>query len=222
MGGNMNYELIIFDMDGLMFDTEIFYYKSWFNFTDEYGFKYNIETRQKIAGMNETDMRDFLTKELGSVEKVIELRQRLSDYRMDYFRTYDKSLKKEGLIDLLEFAKAKNIKCVIASSNDKEKVELLAEKEGVMDYFDYIVAGDDVVNSKPNPEIFLKALEKSGIGSDKALILEDSYNGYVAAKNSGIDYLIVHDKSFEKLFDAEKEADSLYEVIDYLKNKIII
>lgn len=213
----MKYELIIFDMDGLMFDTEKFYYESWFNFTDEYGFKYDMEIRNKIAGMNENDLRDFLISKIGSKEKVLELRNKLADFRTDYFKSYTDSIKKEGLVELLDFAQANAIKCVIASSSDRDKVEFLAEKEGVRDYFAYIVAGDDVRNSKPNPEIFLKASQKSGIAPDKTLILEDSYNGYLAAKKSGIDYLIIHDTSFDKLYKAENEAKSLQEVVDYIK-----
>ena len=54
----MKYDLIIFDMDGLMFDTEIFYYKSWKAFEDKYNFNFDIETRNRIAGMNEDNVRD--------------------------------------------------------------------------------------------------------------------------------------------------------------------
>ena len=84
------------------------------------------------------------------------------------------------------------------------------------------MSGHEVKNGKPHPDIFLKALEESGFKEDEALILEDSYNGYQAAIASGIDYLIIHDNSFKKDFEASKEASDLNQVILYIKNKMNI
>lgn len=213
----MKYKLIIFDMDGLMFDTELMYYRSWFFFTEKYGFDFDETMRTKLVGKNEESIRNELIKLLGSEEKVKMLRKDLSAYRRNYFKTYTTSLKKDGLLELLDFAKDNNIKCALASSNNRVKIEFLLEKEEIRDYFDYIISGDEVSKSKPNPEIFIKAKDKFDVEDRKALILEDSYNGYLASKNSGMDYLIIHDSSFDKYFEADREARDLREVIFYLK-----
>ena len=68
----MKYDLIIFDMDGLMFDTEIFYYKSWKTFEDKYNFRFDIETRNRIAGMNEDNIRDEFAKIVNDKLKVVQ------------------------------------------------------------------------------------------------------------------------------------------------------
>ena len=213
----MKYKLIIFDMDGLMFDTELMYYRSWFEFTDKYDFNFDENMRTKLVGKNEEAIRNELIKMLGSEDKVKMLRKDLNDYRNNYFKTYSTSLKKEGLQELLEFAKDNNIKCALASSSDREKIEFLLDKENIRDYFAYILSGDEVERSKPDPEIFIKAKEKFNIKDKEALILEDSYNGYLACQNSGMDYRIIHDSSFDKYFEADREAKNLREVIELLK-----
>ena len=106
---------------------------------------------------------------------------------------------------------------VVASSSSREKIEYLLKNQKVDHYFSYLVSGHEIENGKPNPDIFLQALDQSGFDKNEALILEDSHNGYLAAKASGIDYFIIHDTSFEKDFDAEFEAKDLKEIINYLK-----
>lgn len=213
----MKYKLIIFDMDGLMFDTEKIYYESWFRFEEKYGFSFNEELRKKFTGKNEAAIRDELTKLLGSRDRAKNLRQDLEKDRIKSLETYKGSIKKEGLDVLLEFARAENIKCALASSNDKDKIDLLLKKENIYDYFDFIISGENVEKSKPDPEIFIKAKDHFKLKDDECLILEDSYNGYLAAKKSSMDYLIIPDSSFERYFKADREVDNLREVIDNLK-----
>lgn len=213
----MKYKLIIFDMDGLIFDTEIMYYNSWFEVSHKYGFNFNEDLRKRFTGKNEERIREELFKILASKEKVIGLREDLQSFRENYFKTYTQSLKKEGLDELLAYAKENNIKCALASSSDREKIEFLLEKEGIRNFFDYIISGNEVSKSKPDPEIFIKAKEKFDIKDRQALILEDSYNGDLACKRSKMDYLIIHDSSFDKYFEADREARDLREVIFYLK-----
>ena len=204
-------------MDGLIFDTEIMYYNSWFEVSQKYGFNFNEDLRKRFTGKNEEKIRDELFKILGSKEKVVSLRENLESFRKNYFKTYTKSLKKEGLEELLSYAKENNIKCALASSSDREKIDFLLEKEGIRDYFAYIISGDRVEKSKPDPEIFIKAKEYFNLMDNEALILEDSYNGYLACKRSKMDYLIIHDSSFDKYFEADREAKNLRQVIKYLK-----
>lgn len=213
----MKYDFIIFDMDGLMFDTEIFYFKSWKAFEDKYNFRFDIKTRNRIAGMNEDNVRDEFAKILGDYDKAKNLRDEINAYRKEGLKNYNDSIKKEGLVELLDFLKENGIRACIASSSDKEKILYLIEKENIEDYFDFVVSGGDFENSKPNPEIFEKAAEIANVDKSRALILEDSHNGYLAAKSSGIDYLIIHDTSFHKTFKADKEVDSLLDVIEYIK-----
>lgn len=213
----MKYKLVIFDMDGLMLDTEKFYYESWFKFSEEYGFEYNNEKRKLLAGMNGPTIRNILAKELGSDQKAKELRENLEQYRREYFLNFKGDLKKVGLINLLEFLKENNIEAVVASSSSREKISYLLKNQHINHYFKFIVSGHEIKNGKPHPDIFLEALTKAGYKKKEALILEDSYNGYKAAKASGMDYIIIHDSNFDKDFDADSEASDLNEVIEIIK-----
>lgn len=213
----MKYKLVIFDMDGLMLDTEIIYHKSWESLDDKYGLTFDDELRSKISGLNESTIRKVLKNYLGTEEKVLELRKDLETYRDNWLKTYDESIKKEGLDELLEFLRENNIRACIASSNDRDKIEYLIDKENIAHYFDFIISGEDVKNSKPDPEIFIKAAKKAGVSKDQALILEDSYNGYKACEKSSMDYYIIHDSSFEKSFEAKREVENLAQVIDKIK-----
>ena len=213
----MKYKLVIFDMDGLMLDTEKFYYESWFKFSEEYGFEYNNEKRKLLAGMNGPTIRNILAKELGSDQKAKELRENLEQYRREYFLNFKGDLKKVELINLLEFLKENNIEAVVASSSSREKISYLLKNQNIDHYFKFIVSGHEIKNGKPHPDIFLEALTKAGYKKEEALILEDSYNGYKAAKASGMDYIIIHDSNFDKDFDADSEAYDLNEVIEIIK-----
>ncbi|WP_311515992.1 HAD family phosphatase [uncultured Anaerococcus sp.] len=213
----MKYKLVIFDMDGLMFDTEIIYYRSWFDLAHKYNFEFNDKLRKELTGQNEQTIREKLAKILGSLAKADKLRNELNAHRLNILRNNPKSIKKEGLGELLDFLKANKVKIALASSNDREKIDLLLAKEKIRPYFDFIISGDEVEKSKPNPEIFLKAREKFSCKKEESLILEDSYNGYLAAKESGMDYLIIRDKSFHLSFEPDKKRDNLREVIDHLK-----
>lgn len=212
----MKYKLIIFDMDGLMFDTEKMYYESCKKFAADYGFSYDINKRNQMAGMSEAGIYRFIADDIGSEEKTTQFRNKLKDYREEYFKSYEKSIKKEGLDQLLKFIKENNIRACVASSSSREKVSFLLEKERIYEYFDFIISGEELKESKPNPEIFIKAIQKARVEKNEALILEDSNNGYKAAKAAGIDYFIVHDTSFDKNFDADRELVDLYQVINYI------
>lgn len=131
-------------MDGLMFDTEKIYYETWFKFQDKYAFTFSEELRKKFTGKNEAGIRDELVNLLGSLDKVKSLRKDLEADRIESLKSYRGSIKKEGLDDLLEFLRAEKIKCALASSNDRKKIDLLLKKENIYDFFDFIISGEKV------------------------------------------------------------------------------
>ena len=88
----------------------------------------------------------------------------------------------------------------LKNSVDRKKIDLLLKKENIYDFFDFIISGENVEKSKPDPEIFVKAKDAFEFSNEECLILEDSYNGYKAAQKSAMDYLIIHDSSFDKFF----------------------
>ena len=211
-------KLIIFDMDGLMLDTEIIHFKTWMMYAQKYGFKYDITKRHRYAGMTDKQVVSALSKDMGDAEKASQMRHEILEERKRIFSDPNISLKKEGLIELLDYLDLKNISYVIASSSGRDRIKYLLEKEGILQRFNVIISGDDVEKSKPAPDIFLKAIEIMNCSKDEALILEDSENGYIAAKESGINYIIIPDSSFENNYlSVEKTCKNLFSVIDKLE-----
>lgn len=212
-------KLIIFDMDGLMLDTEIIHFKTWLMYAEKYGFKYDITKRHRYAGMTDKQVLSALSLDMGDAKKASQMRHEILEERKRIFSDPKISLKKDGLIELLDYLDSNNISYAIASSSGKDRINYLLEKEGILDRFNVIVSGEDVKKSKPAPDIFVRVLEIVGISKDEALILEDSENGYIAAKNSGINYMIIPDSSFEHNdLSVENTYKSLFSVIDVLEN----
>lgn len=201
-----------------MLDTEIIHFKTWMMYAQKYGFKYDITKRHCYAGMTDKQVVSALSKDMGDAERASQMRHEILEERKRIFSDPNISLKKEGLIELLDYLDLKNISYVIASSSGRDRIKYLLEKEGILQRFNVIISGDDVEKSKPAPDIFLKAIEIMNCSKDEALILEDSENGYIAAKESGINYMIIPDSSFENNYlSVEKTCKDLFSVIDKLE-----
>lgn len=201
-----------------MLDTEIIHFKTWMMYAQKYGFKYDITKRHRYAGMTDKQVVSALSKDMGDAEKASQMRHEILEERKRIFSDPNISLKKEGLIELLDYLDLKNISYVIASSSGRDRIKYLLEKEGILQRFNVIISGDDVEKSKPAPDIFLKAIEIMNCSKDEALILEDSENGYIVAKESGINYIIIPDSSFENNYlSVEKTCKNLFSVIDKLE-----
>ena len=206
-------------MDGLMLDTEIIHFKTWMMYAQKYGFKYDITKRHRYAGMTDKQVVSALSKDMGDAEKASQMRHEILEERKRIFSDPKISLKKDGLIELLDYLDSNNISYAIASSSGKDRINYLLEKEGILQRFNVIVSGDDVEKSKPAPDVFLKVIEIMNFSKDEAIILEDSENGYIAAKESGINYMIIPDNSFENNYlSVEKTYKDLFSVIDKLES----
>ena len=217
-----NLKLVIFDMDGLMLDTEIVHFQTWMDYSKEYGFKYDIKKRLKYTGMTDESVIEELSNELGSRDKALEMRGKILHARKEYFMHNSESLIKNGLLELLKYLDEKSIQKVVASSSGRGRLEFLLRKEGLLGRFDHIITKEDVSEGKPNPEIFLKAYEKYDFDKKECLILEDSQNGYLAAKNSGLPYMIVPDSSFcFHNLTVDNTYKDLYEVKEFIENNFI-
>lgn len=202
-----------------MLDTEIIHFKTWMMYAQKYGFKYDITERHRYAGMTDKQVVSVLSKDMGDAEKASQMRYEILEERKRIFSDPNISLKKDGLIELLDYLDSNNISYAIASSSGRDRINYLLEKEGILQRFNVIVSGDDVEKSKPAPDVFLKVIEIMNFSKDEAIILEDSENGYIAARESGINYMIIPDNSFENNYlSVEKTYKDLFSVIDKLES----
>lgn len=212
-------EAIIFDMDGTLFDTERLGFEFWKKALKRYGHVMNKEVYISLMGRKRKDSSKILAEKYGKdvpIEKIYEEKDR----EMLKFICENGAPVKTGVYELLEFLNERGYKVALATSSLRKKTIDLLEKAGIRDKFKAIVCGDDVVKSKPDPEIFLRAARELEADPQKCIVLEDSPVGVKAAYNGGmlainIPDLKEPDKEIEKF--SYKICSSLLEVRDYLK-----
>lgn len=127
---------------------------------------------------------------------------------------------KPGLHELLDFLRARKIKIAVATSSNRDTTLHLLTSAKVKDYFDAILCGDEIVKSKPDPEIFLKAAEKLQCLPSHCIVLEDSSNGVLAAHHAGMKVIMIPDlvePTPETLCYVFKQMYTLSEVKNYLE-----
>ncbi|MEQ3451704.1 HAD family hydrolase [Enterococcus cecorum] len=186
-------ELFIFDMDGLMFETGRISYKAYLKAAKQYDFEVSPNVYYVLTGSREDRIREDMKKIYGQEAPVDEWRESINKYKKDILLQQKRVYKKKGLVEILEFAKSNKIQLVLASSTSLEMINYYLSIEGLNGIFDSIVSGDQVTQSKPNPEIFLRACDSLGISREAAYIFEDSKAGVEAAKNANIKVCLIPD-----------------------------
>ena len=214
-------KLIIFDMDGLMVDTERLVIEAWKMGFEKRNIPIDMDFFLSLMGTTHFNICDkFNAKYSNYFDYESEFHPEFIEKKFELlFNTEPSVLRKKGLIELIKYAKENGIKIIVASSTFRKDVLRILEYAEVLDYFDFTVCGDEVKNGKPDPEVFNKAIEKSGIKKENAIILEDSQNGLLAGHNAGIKTVFIKDLVTpipEVLKTVWKQADSLLDVIDIL------
>lgn len=221
-GGNIvRPELVIFDMDGLMFDTERVYYEAWEQAAKFYGYEFNWDIYIQLVARNSRTIGMILRKIYGEdfpYEEASQKKRELADQILEK----QGITKKAGLMELLDFLEAEGISKAVATSSTREKALAYLSLGGVKERFDHIVCGSDVVESKPNPEIFQVAAQALQKIPEKCMVLEDSKMGIKAAKAAGMYGVLIPDlvkADDEMREDASFIVSSLHEVINLIKSE---
>ena len=183
---------VIFDMDGLMFDTEQLYERTWGQAVSEQGKVFTRKIHSLIMGRSKADSAQILLDVYGPdfpVQKVID---RQTPLFFEALQTEQISAKK-GLFPLLDALEQRGLKKAVASSSQRKKIDFLLKQHGLEHRFDCVVSGHQVHASKPNPEIFLLTAEQLGEPPANVLVLEDSNAGIRAAHNGGFRSILIPD-----------------------------
>lgn len=211
--------LVIFDMDGLMFDTESLAVQTWIKAGNTYGIDISESIVIESVGRDIFGAEKVFKKHLGYDFPYYEIRSLRLKYAHDHIDENGIPVKK-GLYELLEFLEDKPVLKAVATSTERERTEHLLLSASVKDKFDVIVCGDDVSNGKPEPDIFLAAARKLKCKREECVVLEDSANGIIAASRANMIPLLIFDlkkpeNEIEKL--AIKTFNSLLEVKEFFE-----
>lgn len=182
----------VFDMDGLMFDTERLVYETWQMMMDELGFKYSLDIFKNTIGLRTDKAESYYNSLYGESFCYKPLKQRSREIFLKRVSSEGVPIKK-GLIKLLDFLRENSIKTAVATSTSAQTAHKIIEMAGVYNYFDAFVCGDDVKNGKPHPEVFLKAAEKLGLSPVCCVAFEDSINGIKSAHSAKMKTVMVPD-----------------------------
>lgn len=185
-------ELIIFDMDGLMFDTERIGFADWKDAAARYGYELDEELYKCTVGSNAERTKEIYLRHFGEAfpfEAIRADKRKLGLTRLEK----DGVPIKAGLYELLEYLRLVPVKKAVATSSQREGALALLSIAGVDAAFDCILCGNEVEKSKPDPDIFLKVAEKLGCLPEKCLVLEDSEAGVLAAYRAGMHPIMVPD-----------------------------
>lgn len=185
-------QAVIFDMDGIIFDSERFMVQCWLEVTKESKILHIKETCYACLGLNDRETKAKFLEIYGS------------DFPYDFYEMQmwqlflngaekGKLKKKRGIEELLQYLKEQGVKIALATSTKKNTALRELEQAGLLSYFDQWICGDMVHKSKPDPEIYIKACECLEVSPKEAVAIEDSYNGIRSAHQAGVSVFMVPD-----------------------------
>lgn len=183
---------VIFDMDGVIFDTESIYAKGWMEAAKEYGYDDIKEAVLGAIGRNAADTRALFMELMGPEYPYDDVWNRAVVLAKESMARDGLPMMK-GVRELLDYLQRNNYRIGLASSTRKGRVLEQLQDAGILDYFQTVVGGDMVEHSKPNPEIYLLACKEMGVKPEEAYAIEDSPNGIRAAHGAGMKALMVPD-----------------------------
>lgn len=183
---------VIFDMDGVLFDTERLCMKAWMAVAGEKGLSGMEEVFMRVIGLNANDSRQIVLKAYGEDFDYPGFRGETRDWIRDYIEANGLPVM-PGVHGILEWLKANGYKVGLASSTRREAVLGYLKRAQVEEYFSAVVTGDMVEHSKPLPDIYLLACSRLGVEPEQAYAIEDSPNGIRAAHAAGMCPVMVPD-----------------------------
>jgi len=183
---------VVFDMDGVLFDTEIVCMKAWMAVAERRGLSGMEEIFNQVIGLNANDSRLIVLKAYGEDFDYPGFRQEAAEF-------FQKDIRENGLPvkpwvpEILEWLKGSGYKVGLASSTRSESVLSHLKQAEMEDYFSIVVTGDMIEHSKPRPDIYLLACSRLGVEPEQAYAIEDSPNGVRSAHAAGMWTIMVPD-----------------------------
>jgi HAD superfamily hydrolase (TIGR01509 family) len=212
-------QAVIFDMDGLMLDTEAPALRAWESAARGLGREFDLELCRQMIGRSFGDCVALIRVRHGSDYPVDELTSAwAADY--DAIVAAEGISLKPGLDDILDLLDERGIATAVATSTRRERARAKLDRVGLLHRFAALVGGDEVVRGKPAPDIFLAAAERLGVAARDCMVLEDSEPGIIAAAAAGMTPVMVpdlHPPSAELLLLEPLVLASLSDVAAHLR-----
>jgi len=212
---------IVFDMDGVLFDTEVLCMKGWMAIAEENGMAGMEEVFPRCIGLNANDSKQVVLEAYGEDFAYDSFRRQTADWFREYIEEHGLPVK-PGVAETLEWLKSTGYTVGLASSTRTETVHSHLDRAGFGKYFSTVVTGNMVEHSKPQPDIYLLACRNLGVDPREAYAVEDSPNGIRSAYRAGMSPLMVPDmiapdEEMQRL--STEIFTDMTEVLAYLKRQ---
>lgn len=211
---------VLFDMDGLVLDTEKLFCRFWAEAGQSLGFPMTFEHGMGMRALGRDAAQDKLHSYFGPGADYTAIRTKRIELMDAYIAEQGVDLK-PGIRELLDYLHGAGITCAITSSSPMERIRRYLSFHGLDTWFDRLCSGHDVRRGKPAPDIYLHGAASLGFPPEECLALEDSPTGILAAHRAGCVTVMIPDldqpdADTEKLLHAK--ADSLLDIIDLLES----
>ena len=191
----MKKKAIIFDMDGVIIDTEAYYMQLLRKNFEELNIAYTEELLYSFVGSNDNVVAKKLDQLLQPQMSGKAFLERVNNSLQPTKEIY-MNLKKDGLYETLTHFKSKGYKLGLASSSPRKLILKTLELLEVASFFEEVSSGEEYEESKPNPEIYMHTMEKLGVSTEECVVVEDSTFGIEAGKAAGIYVIAIKDVEF--------------------------
>ena len=207
---------VIFDMDGVLVDSNPFHIQKWTEFLDRRGIRYDAEElpKQVLGLRNDHAFRYFFGPAM-TKEEMAQLSEELETSFRTAFHTHAKPL--PGLEGLIRQCQQAGIPMAVASSAMARNVEFVVDAVGFRAYFRYLVSGDEVQHPKPHPEIYLRTAEKLGLPPAACVAIEDSFVGVDAVKDAKMKCVAIASTFSAEDLRAHGRADLVVPSFEHLR-----
>lgn len=208
---------ILFDNDGVLVETEIWYYEASKRALKEF-FNINLQFDEymDIMAHGKTAWEPAIKKGF-SEDKIVTAREQRNIYYQHYLKTEDIAI--DGVQDILNQL-SQNFQMGIVTTSRRVDFEIIHQNRGITDFMNFVLCEEDYTNAKPHPEPYLTGLKLFNCSKDEAIVVEDSQRGLTSAHSAGIECVVVHNE-FTKTHDFSKatykinKLDNLLELLKF-------
>jgi len=201
----MSFRAVIFDLDGVLADSEPWWNKIDKKLLAQYGVTYRGEYHRNVLGVSYRLAVEFYKKAFGLSVSTKEMMRRRAEIAIEFFAN------RVGLFpsakQALEELRQMNLRLAVANSSISASARPFLERHKLTPFFDVIVTGDEIERGKPHPDIYMRAAEKLGLAPDACLVIEDALSGIAAAKAAQMRVAAIPDTSFVNPREYQKKAD---------------
>lgn len=205
---------VIFDLDGVIVSTDEYHYRAWKKIADEIGARFNREINHRLRGVSRMESLDIILEkyspELSDMEK-----EMLAESKNNHYRSFLNSMSEKALDaevkETMDMLRKRGYVLTIGSSS--KNAAFILSKLGLSHYFDAVSDGNNISNSKPDPEVFIKAAGFVGAKAEDCFVVEDACAGIEAAKAAGMTAIAIGEACGEKADYCISSFSELLEIL---------